>query len=313
MFAVSSLCARGWPVSGEVSWSLSQYSMACRSYVCPSCVTTGSSMSSCVMGQMNAAGRFSSRPRLLPLAADRLVAAVAVAAAVAAAPELPAAAAKEDWGRCVLGGARCSREVCVSALRVVVCDLHPCKGSIIATALAAAPEQGASGDQPGAGRPGADPALGKAGAGAGAAATGAPRLEEAAAWCERSCWLTAAGKGVDPAHTACAAACAALAAPTAPGARADAAMGAMARCGPRAGGRSSSGMASFPGSRRAPGRGGSALPSPVGSAATAAADRAMSRDGGAARANGCPELSEGGHARSCSSARAARRSALAAS
>ena len=258
------------------------------------------------MGQMNAGGRFSSRPRLLPLAADRLAAA-ALAAAVAAAPELPAAAAKEAWGRCVHGGARCSREVCVSALRIVVCDLHPCKGSIIATALAAAPEQGASGDQPGAGRPGADPTLGKAGAGAGAAATGAPRLEETAAW---SCWVTAAGKGVDPAHAARAAACAAPAAPT--GARADAAMGAMARCGLRAAGRSSSGTASLPDSRRARGRSGS-VSSPAGGATTAAAGTALSRDGGAARANCCSVLSEGGHARSCSSARAARRSALAAS
>ena len=187
-------------MSGEVSWSLSQYSMACRSYVCPSCVTTGSSMSSCVIGQKKWGGRFSSRPRRSPLPADRLV--VVVVAAAESAPnlwpaaalgvdggrsgQLPAAAAKEDCGRCMLDGARRSREACVPAFWVAACDLwmrvrSASKGSIMVPAAAAAPEQGASGDQPGAGRPGAGPVLGKAGTPAGVGARAATAAGMAAA------------------------------------------------------------------------------------------------------------------------------------
>eukprot|EP00967_Tisochrysis_lutea_P072773 scaffold97192_cov26-Tisochrysis_lutea.AAC.2 len=54
---VRRVCSRRSPVSGEVECEASQLVMACRSYVCPSAVTTGSSRSSWVMGQTKDGGR----------------------------------------------------------------------------------------------------------------------------------------------------------------------------------------------------------------------------------------------------------------
>ena len=60
------------PLSGERDWLLSQLWMASRSYVCPSAATTGSTMTTCVIGQMKADGAASasSTSSCAPGAAD---------------------------------------------------------------------------------------------------------------------------------------------------------------------------------------------------------------------------------------------------
>ena len=57
-FGVSAVLSRGAPVIGEVVLPsfFSQVSMAVRSYVCPSDKTTGSRITSCVIGHKNSFG-----------------------------------------------------------------------------------------------------------------------------------------------------------------------------------------------------------------------------------------------------------------
>ena len=57
--------ASGWPVSGEVECCASHSSMALRSYVSPSQVRTGSSISSWLMGHSSSAGRLQLEELLL--------------------------------------------------------------------------------------------------------------------------------------------------------------------------------------------------------------------------------------------------------
>ena len=59
-FGIKMLCSSSPPVSGLVDLVASQRSIADRSYDCPSAATTGSTMTSVVIGQMKSAGGSSS-------------------------------------------------------------------------------------------------------------------------------------------------------------------------------------------------------------------------------------------------------------